>query len=99
MEGAHLLQVKLAPWHVPFHLAGGALIPSSLKLSDSGQIPAIMKTLKSFIFAYVLVLFSIVIQTSIEFKPESRRPMMTSPSCEAPSFPWEKPIKSHDLVV
>jgi len=40
-KGAHLLQVKLAPWHVPFHLAGGALIPLSLKLSDSGQIPVI----------------------------------------------------------
>ena len=39
-EIAHLLQVKLfSVWHVPFHFAGGGPKPSSLKLSDSGQIP------------------------------------------------------------
>ena len=38
----YLLQaVKLAEtWQVPFHFAGGGPSPSSLKLSDSGVIPA-----------------------------------------------------------
>lgn len=36
----YLLQVKLdEDWQVPFHLLGGRPNPSSLKLSDSGQIP------------------------------------------------------------
>ena len=36
----YLLQVKLLPpLHSPFHFEGGGLNPSSLKLSDSGQIP------------------------------------------------------------
>lgn len=26
-------------WHVPFHLVGAGPNPSSVKLSDSGQIP------------------------------------------------------------
>ena len=36
----YLLQVKLLPsLHSSFHFEGGGLNPSSLKLSDSGQIP------------------------------------------------------------
>lgn len=36
----YLLQVKLDwDWQVPFHLLGMGPSPSSLKLSDSGQIP------------------------------------------------------------
>ena len=36
----YLLQVKLDDfWQMPFHLFGGGLNPSSLKLCDSGQIP------------------------------------------------------------
>lgn len=36
----YLLQVKLDDcWQVPFHFLGGGPNPSSLKLSDSGQIP------------------------------------------------------------
>ncbi|XP_022864826.1 uncharacterized protein LOC111384741 [Olea europaea var. sylvestris] len=37
---AYLLQVKFEKaWQLPFHLLGGGPNPSSLKLSDSGQIP------------------------------------------------------------
>lgn len=42
----YLLQVKLAPVHIPFHLAGGGLSPLSLKLADSGQIPIEERNLK-----------------------------------------------------
>ena len=38
---SHLLEVNLwLVWQVPFHFAGGGPNPLSLKLSDSGQIPA-----------------------------------------------------------
>ena len=51
---AHLLQVKLAPWHLPFHLLGGEPSPSSLKLSDSGQIPTTQQMWKNFKFEHLL---------------------------------------------